>query len=157
MLGYFKFIFAFVFLFILVSSFVSAGIGLKWSQESQIIQENGESCLTYSVYNPYPQNQYVKIGVSEELNPVLTEQEKESQEIPAETSSEEAIPVEFCFKVPRVYSRDCWIGNYLFCKQTCTEEPKLYAGKVVVSSVSSEALFLVEALVLVLLWLLLHR
>lgn len=124
------------FVFMLVSPLISAGVGIKWDKESALVPEKTKTCLTYNIYNPWDDDVYAKIAVSEEFDEILTRQESEIELIPAQTSSMEAMPVEFCFKTPNVYERDCWIGNSLICKQDCNEEMKLYAGEVLVTEVS---------------------
>jgi len=119
---------------ILALPLISAGVGLKWSQESVAVNEGQKACLTYSVYNPWPEESYVKIIVSDSLQEVLTSQESEEASVPAETSSSEAIPLKFCFNVPYIYERSCLIGNYI-CEQSCDEEQKVYAGEVIVESI----------------------
>ena len=123
---------------IMLSSFVLAGVGIKWGQESALINERGKTCMTYQVYNPWPEDTFVTIELSDELNEILTLQEVETKLVPADTASSEAIPIEFCFKVPRVYERDCWLFGSLICKQDCNEEQKIYSGEVSVKSVPSE-------------------
>jgi hypothetical protein len=123
---------------ILVLPMVFAGVGLKWDQQSALIAEGKKSCLSYSVYNPWPTETNVKIDISDNLKPVLTMQETETKLVPAYTSSNESIPIEFCFKAPNVYSQDCLIAG-LMCEQKCTEEMKQYDGEVIVSSVPFSA------------------
>lgn len=119
-------------------SLVSAGIGLKWSEESLIIDEREKYCMTYSVYNPWPENTYAEIGVSDELKEILIDYESEVKLIPSNTKNTESIPVEFCFKVPQVYERDCWIGNFI-CKQECKEEQRKYNGEVLAKSIGTNS------------------
>jgi len=122
---------------ILNLSFVSAGVGIKWDRESALVNEGEKTCLTYNVYNPWPEASYVAIEVSDdfgELKEILTEQESEEKLIPAETSSAEAIPIKFCFKVPKVYERNCLVGSFI-CEQKCNEEQKIYDGEVSVKSI----------------------
>jgi len=126
-------------LILLVLPFVSAGVGVKWNQESMIVEENKESCLNYSVYNPWPDDSYVIIEVSDELKDILVMQEAESKLIPKDTSSSEAIPVEFCFKVPEVYDKNCLVGDIISCEKKCDEEQKVYEGEVVVKSTAPPA------------------
>ncbi len=120
----------FVILLVMLFSFVSAGVGLKWTQESALVPENTKTCLTYQVYNPWDKDVYAKIRLSEELINITKDQSSEIEFIPAKTSSTNAIPIEFCFKTPRVYDRDCLIGDALICKQTCEEPMKVYEGEV---------------------------
>lgn len=122
---------------IMLSSFISAGVGIKWGQESALVNEREKTCLSYDVYNPWPDDTYVTIELSEELKEILIMQEAETKLVPKNTASSEAIPIEFCFKSPRVYERGCWLANTLICKQDCNEEQKVYSGEVVVKSVAS--------------------
>jgi hypothetical protein len=112
---------------------VTAGVGIKWDKESLLVNEGDKSCMTYSVYNPWPEDSYAMIELSKELQGVLTLQEAETKFIPANTKSTDAIPVKFCFEIPQVYQEDCLVSNYV-CKQDCTEEQKVYLGEVVVKS-----------------------
>ena len=112
---------------ILVSSFVSGGVGIKWDRESALAEGGEKACLTYGVYNPWPEETYVKIGVSEELIDVLDVQDINATLVPAHTSSGEAIPVEFCFEVPKkIYKKNCWLGSFFVCEQQCKEEQMVY-------------------------------
>ena len=120
---------------LLLTSFISAGVGIKWDRESSLVNEGEKTCLTYSVYNPWPEQTYATIESSEELKGILISQESETKLIPANTASSQAIPIQFCFKTPEVYERDCWLGN-LICEQKCGEEQKVYAGEVIVKSVA---------------------
>ncbi len=123
----------------LVSTLVSAaGIGLKWGQESVVVPENKKACMTYYVYNPWETDTYGQIILSEEMNDIVTSYDAERKLIPAHTSSSEALPMEFCFKTPQIYEKDCWIGDSLICKQECKEEMKIYAGQVEAIELSEE-------------------
>lgn len=117
-----------------MSSFASAGIGIKWGQESLLVNQGTEVCLTYNVYNPWPANSYVRIGVSGEVQTLLGSQEAETKLVPANTASNEALPLKFCFKVPYVYEngRNCLAGS-MMCEQKCSGEQKVYSGEVVIS------------------------
>lgn len=120
---------------LIFSSFVSAGIGIKYEQESALVGEGEKACLTYGVYNPWDDETYATIGLSDSLLEILSMQEAETKLLPAQTSSDEAIPIEFCFKVPNnIYYKDCSVGSFI-CKQECTEEMKVYEGEVFVSTV----------------------
>jgi len=125
------------FLFVVFAlQIVSAGVGIKWDQESAIVGENNEVCLnSYSVYNPWSSESYVTIGLSGEINEVLVMQEAETKLIPAFTSSNESVPIGFCFKVPKLYQRDCSIAGKFLCELKCEEAMKIYDGDVVISSV----------------------
>ncbi len=131
---------ALVLLVFSVSPMVSAGIGLGRTGESALVQEGEEVCLSYySVYNPWDDETYVKVKVSDELQEILTLQDTEAILLPPHTSSEESIPMKFCFKVPdNVYEKDCAVGPFL-CEMTCDEETKVYGGEVIVHGVPAPA------------------
>ncbi len=123
---------------IIFSSLVTAGIGIKVSQESILVPEGEEGCVTYYVYNPFDKDSKASISVTSELRDILQYQDKETQIIPAETSSGEAIPVEFCFQIPKqVYEKDCLVGDML-CKQECNMERKIFEGEVVLNEIQEE-------------------
>jgi len=127
-------------IFIQLSFITTAGVGIKWDKESALINEGERTCLTYNVYNPWPEDSYVMIGLSSsssDLGEILIDQTSEEKLIPANTPSSASIPVEFCFKAPRVYERDCWIGDIFICEQKCEEEQKIYEGEVSVKSIPS--------------------
>jgi hypothetical protein len=123
---------------IFMLSLVSAGVGISWDRESSLVPEKTKTCLTYKVYNPFSEDTYAKIQLSEELQDIIKSQETDIQFIPGGTSSKDAIPITFCFKTDRVYERDCWIGDSLICKQECNEEMKVYSGEVQVIESSEE-------------------
>lgn len=122
----------------LVLPMVSAGVGISWERESALVPENTKTCLTYKIYNPWEEDSSVQILLSEELQEIVASQESETKLIPAHTSSDNAIPVTFCFKTPRVYDADCLIGGGkgAICKQECTEERKVFEGEVEIKEVS---------------------
>lgn len=114
--------------------FASAGVGIEWNQESFLVKPGVKTCLNYSVYNPWPQDSYVQIQLSENLTHLLISRGAEIKLVPANTFNNDSIPVDFCFEVPQVYKQDCLIGGFL-CKQQCNEEQKEYDGQVSVVSV----------------------
>jgi len=117
------------------SSFISAGLGIKWSQESIMVNEGDSVCLnSYSIYNPWGADSNVIIGLSEELQGILVMQETTTKIIPAFTSSSESIPMEFCFEVPKIYERNHAIAGMFIDKLDCSEEMKVYEGEVVIES-----------------------
>lgn len=122
------------FLSVLLISVISAGIGIKWNQQSAIVDEGKTACLSYSVYNPFEEDTNAVIELTEGLKEVLVLQEKEAQLIPAHTTSDKAIPVEFCFEVPVVYERDYAIAGRFIDKLDCDEQQKVYEGEVIVKS-----------------------
>jgi len=125
-------------LILLVAPFVSAGIGIKADRESLLVEEGSRVCLSdYAVYNPWDDDSYVNVEVSGELENLLKVEEREPIFVPAYTMHNKAIPVEFCFEIPKIYDEDCLIGDLMFCEQACEVEQKVYSGEVVVSSVPS--------------------
>jgi len=127
-------VFAGVILALALMQAASAGVGIKWDQESFLVNEGARVCLTYGVYNPWPDASNVQIVLPDNLKTLLISQEAETKLIPANTPSSAAIPVEFCFKVPQIYAKNCLIGGFL-CSQECKEEQKVYEGQVSVVSV----------------------
>jgi len=119
-------------MFVLVFPLVSAGVGISWNKETSLVPENTKTCLTYKVYNPWPDDSYVEIELSEELLPIVSYVESETKFVPKNTPSSEAIPVEFCFKTPRIYEQDCLLFDKLICKQDCLEDMQIYSGEVIV-------------------------
>jgi len=119
---------------ILSSNSVSSGVGLKWDAEGKLVEQGEKTCLTYSVYNPWPKESYATIGVSDNLKEILKSQEAEVKLIPPNTMSTNSIPLKFCFTIPYVYEsgRDCLIGS-IICKQECNDEQKVYSGEVLLS------------------------
>ena len=119
-------------------SFVSAGVGIVWGSESVLVSEDSEVCLVYKVYNPWLNDTYAEIRLSDELALIADTKSSEIQFIPKLTSSNNAISVEFCFDVPRVYQRDCLIGDNLICKSSCGDEMNVYSGNVEVFELSED-------------------
>jgi hypothetical protein len=128
----------FVLMLVLALNFVSAGVGISWDRESSLVPEGTKTCLTYKVYNPWPEDSYVKIRLSDDLMDILSSADAERKFVPAETSSEEAIPVTFCFRTPTVYEKDCSLFGSLLCEQTCGEEMKNFRGEVEVIEINEE-------------------
>ncbi|MBS3084297.1 hypothetical protein J4411_00080 [Candidatus Pacearchaeota archaeon] len=132
--------FVLVFLVFSIFPFASAGVGLKWEQETALVPENSKVCLTYGVYNPWPRDSYVKVQLSESLSDVIVSSEGIVDSIPKNTFSNSSIPVKFCFQTPKVYSQDCLLFNSLLCSQSCDEEMRVYEGQVEVVEVSESEL-----------------
>jgi len=118
--------------------FISAGVGISWDQESALIPENSKVCMEYKVYNPWAEDSYIKIKLSDSLMAIVSSVDDSVEFVPKETSSKNAIPVKFCFKTPKVYKEDCLLFNKLICKQDCTEAMKIYEGEVEVLEVDTD-------------------
>ena len=125
---------------IMFSSFVLAGPGVKWSRESALVEGGSKDCMTYSVYNPWPRDSFFKISLSEDFEDFKIFNKIDEQFVPQNTMSVDAIPVEFCFKTPKICEYDCWLFDKFICEQNCPEERKEFTGKVVVNEVSDPAL-----------------
>lgn len=123
-----------LFISVLLIGTASAGVGIKWDRQGAIVEQGSKTCLSYYVYNPWEEDSYATIGVSEPLQEVLKSQQADAKFIPAKTSSAQAIPVEFCFEVPFVYSneRNCLIGDFL-CEQACNSPQREFKGEVIVT------------------------
>ena len=117
----------------LLYSIVSAGVGIKWDRESMLVNEGEKSCMTYFVYNPWPDATYATIELSDELKTIMLNPEAETKLIPENTASTDAIPIKFCFKIPTVYTKDCLLAGQL-CEQTCSEKQKVYTGEVIIKA-----------------------
>jgi hypothetical protein len=119
-------------------SIVSAGVGIKWDRETYLVYQNERTCVNYSVYNPWPDETSATITVSDNIKEILLSQEAEVKSIPAQTSSENAIPLQFCFEVPQVYQKDCLVGS-MICEQKCEEPQKVYSGEILATEGGSLA------------------
>lgn len=120
-------------------SFVDAGLGIKTTQESLVLSEGEEGCLTVGAYNPFDTDTNVIVEINDELKDVLSEQSVETKILPAGTTSDKAIPLKFCFKVPEVYHKDCYIAGKFVCESTCSEPLKVYDGEVILKSIPFDA------------------
>jgi hypothetical protein len=127
---------AVIFLLLFSIPTILGGIGIKSYQESVLANENEEACVVVGAYNPFPTGTTVEVSVSEELEKVLVLQEAENKYLPPFTSSDNAIPLNFCFKVPEVYSRDYAIAGKFIDKLDCDEPQQVYEGEVVLESVA---------------------
>ena len=130
-----KRLYSVIFIILLViglSQFVLArkGVGMVWTTETEIVNEGASKCISYGIYNPWDEDVTATLDVSDELKPILLKIDSKPQFIKGETFHDAAVLTEFCFKVARVYSRDCLIGNML-CEQTCSETPIEYSGSVI--------------------------
>jgi hypothetical protein len=119
---------------------VSAGVGIFHDVEGLRLNEGESGCLNYAVFNPYEEEANVEISVSEGVKEYLVSQEADSKLVPANTASADALPVEFCFEVPKgVYDESCFLG-FLFCKQSCDpENPVTYSGEIEMLEDSGDA------------------
>lgn len=129
----------FVFLvMILISLNMVSAVGIKWFTEGETVQEEDDVCIKYGAYNPSSNDIKVKIEVTDELKEIVIGKSSEDKIVKAGTKSSEAEEINFCFKVPNVYEKDCLIGN-LVCEQMCGQEVKSYQGELVMTEELVEA------------------
>lgn len=118
-----------------LASYVSAGIGISVTANSILVEEGKQGVYTVGAYNPFNEPTYVTVLPSDELSGVLIKQSAQQKLVPAGTSSENAIPLSFEFKVPQVYERETKLLG-LAKKVDCTSQDKVsYEGEVVLQSV----------------------
>jgi hypothetical protein len=113
------------------------GVGIVWSTQTEAVGENARHCISYGVYNPWDEDVTAMLSVSSALKPVVVSEESIPTFLPAETMHDDAKEVNLCFYVPKVYTDDCLIGNFLFCEQTCSEPEVRYDGEVIVMEAPS--------------------
>lgn len=119
-----------VFALILSTSvFARKGVGIVWNTETEIVNEGSKHCIEYGVYNPWEDDVKATLGVSSELEDVIVEMDTEAKFIKAGTLHDMAVPVDFCFEIADVYSKDCLLGNFV-CEKRCEESEIVYEGKV---------------------------
>lgn len=104
-------------------------VGMKWFTELEMVSENSQHCVEYGVYNPADEDVNVYLSVTGELSDVIVSEHSEPKLVPAGTASADAIPVQLCFTVAKVYQDDCLLGP-LLCEQTCSVEEVSYSGQV---------------------------
>jgi len=112
------------------------GVGIVWDTEVEIVDSGATRCVQYGVYNPWSEDVTAELTVSDELKSVITNAESEAKAIPANTMHQNAIPIEFCFRAPKVYPENCMLGNQ-FCEQTCDMPEVTYSGKIIAIEKSS--------------------
>lgn len=115
------------------------GVGIVWNTESEIVNEASTHCIEYGIYNPWDEDVQAYLSVYGELNEVIKNEFSDSYLIKAKTFHDMAVPVNFCFEVAQVYSKDCLYGDYI-CEQTCEEPEVTYEGKIKTME-KSEGLF----------------
>ncbi len=112
-------------------AFARKGVGIAWSTETEMVTEGSTKCIRYGIYNPWDEDINVTLSVSSELKSVITKEESETKLIKSGTSHNNAVPVEFCFEIAKVYEENCLIDSVL-CEQNCEEPEVSYEGKIMV-------------------------
>src|SRR3989344_4594322 len=98
------------FLLLLEHADARIAVGLVWSTESGSIEEDSIYCATYGAYNPMDEDVDVALVIGGELTQVVQSQESKPVTVKAGTSYQDAIDLDACFYVPRVYGRNCILG-----------------------------------------------
>jgi len=115
------------------SSFsVAHAAGIKWSTESEFVQEGQTKCVTYGVYNPFGTDVKAQISLSGELEKLPYTISQNDVLLKAGTSSKQAVPIEVCFTVDEVYKEDCVLGSVM-CEQKCNSEQIKFTGQLVIT------------------------
>lgn len=108
-----------LFLLILPNAWALKGIGLQWYTEYAQIEEGKTGCVEYGVYNPWDENITIGLRASGEIEQFA--KIPEPKFVPAETFHESAIRTQICFKMPRVYDKNCKLGSFI-CEHDCSEK-----------------------------------
>lgn len=124
-----------LFIFSILDVSARKGVGIVWDTETEIVTENTEQCVQYGVYNPWEEDVTAILSVSSELKDIIIKEESEEKLIPKGTTHDVAVPIEFCFKVAKVYKEDCLVGNFI-CEQACKDEQVVYEGKIIAMEAS---------------------
>lgn len=121
-----------ILVFLLVLPIVNAGIGMKWEIENITVLEGSETCLSYGIYNPWPEESKVKIELSDSLEDLVYSSYSQERVIPQYTPSNSSVPVTICFKIPKLYQENCLFMG-LLCEQSCQIEEKIYSGEILIA------------------------
>jgi hypothetical protein len=113
-----------------------AGAGIVYGTESISVEDEGQHCVQYGLYNPWEGNVTLSLSAGGEIAKFASQ----AQEIfvPSLTYHDKAIGSELCF-APQVFAKDCLIGNFFLCRKTCPEEAKSFKGEVLVTEVRAAA------------------
>jgi len=95
------------------ASVARKGVGIVWSQQTLIMDEDSTQCIQYGVYNPWDEGVNALISVSESLEEVLEVIESNEAYVAPETMHQTATQMEICFSVPKVYESDCLAAGLL--------------------------------------------
>jgi hypothetical protein len=126
--------------FLLVVSLLAPAaeaVGIKWSTEREMVSELSQKCIVYGVYNPSAEDATVKLSVSKELEEVVQGAVSQTKTVLAGTTHDQAVQLELCFWVPKVYAADCLAGD-LLCEQSCTQDEVSYSGEILAVEVNEE-------------------
>lgn len=117
---------AFAFLIILPSVSALKGAGLQWYTESVKIAEGTTQCVKYGIYNPWDEDITIGLQASGEIAQFA--KTPQPQFVPAGTMNSNSKPIEICFKIPKIYYKNCKLGSFM-CEHDCSEKVT-YKGEV---------------------------
>lgn len=102
------------------------GAGLQWYTESVQITEGTTQCVKYGIYNPWDEDITIGLVAGGEIAEFA--KLPKPQFVPAGTKSSSANPIEICFKIPKVYHKNCRAGSFM-CEHDCSEKI-IYSGEI---------------------------
>lgn len=103
------------------------GVGIVWNTETELVMEGTTHCVEYGIYNPWEEDVTAQLSVSGGLTSIIKGQDSEQKFITAQTFHEDAVPIQLCFDIAKVYTEDCSLGPFL-CEQKCEAEQVEYEG-----------------------------
>jgi hypothetical protein len=115
----------------------ASAVGIVWSTEREVVSELSPHCIEYGVYNPSSDDAVVQLSVSDSLKPVVQGASSRTEAVAAGTKHDEAVMVNLCFQVPKVYDANCLAGDFL-CEQSCAQDEVSYAGEVMALELNDE-------------------
>ncbi len=124
--------------FLVLASFLAVpvgAVGIVWSTEKEMVGEMSPHCITYGVYNPSEEDATVKLSVSDSLKPIVQGEVSQTRVVAAGTTHDQAVELELCFQVPKVYAADCLAGDFL-CEQACMQDEISYTGEIMAMEVN---------------------
>lgn len=95
---------------LLPAAFAIKGVGIKYSTEGATFIPGRTSCIPYQVYNPWDEDVAIELTATGELTDLFAS--SENAELPAGTSSGEAVTLKICFDVPPVSKSKCSETKY---------------------------------------------
>ncbi len=117
-----------LFILIIENADARIAVGLVWSTEAESVDEDSTYCGKYGAYNPMDEDVDVALVIGGELADFVQTKKSEAVTVKGGTQYQDAIALEACFYVPKIYDEDCIFG--LFCKRDCKEEQVNYRGDV---------------------------
>ncbi len=119
-----------ILLLLVPSVSADVGIGIKWNTEWKKVAEGTKTCISYGLYNPFDTDVMGYLTATKDLKGI--HEAEEAKLVPAGTRSDDSIPTDLCFNIPKVYEEDCLLLGML-CEKKCEEPKKWYKGEVLAS------------------------